>query len=221
MGLLSVVENIIYPWPVRCLACGKANRAQGILCEKCGDEHMNERPLVNFAHAPGIDASAAAHMYTRQAAAVVRAMKYRAVGSLKRDMARDMLEAAKYAGFTLPDVVTYVPMHWMRSRNRHYNQSRVLANAIAREIGAAATGALARVRPCRRQATLRDDEARHRNVRDAFRAKTDLAGKRVLLVDDVYTTGATAGECAMTLRRAGADRVMLLVYATAYKSHNA
>jgi competence protein ComFC len=219
-GMIAALADIFYPWPMNCAACGQRTGGRGLLCDSCRAGQSNFSALVNFAHAPGIDASVAAHMYTKQAAAMVRGLKYGAVRALAREMADDMLDAAHFAGFSAPDAVTYVPMHWTRRRNRFYNHAQLLAELVAVDMGAAAVRGIVRVRPCRQQAKLRDDAARRENVRGAFRARMDFSGKRVLLVDDVYTTGATAGECAMALRMAGAETVMLLTYATAYKSHN-
>lgn len=218
-GIVRILDELCFPWPVHCVACEKPVNDRHLLCEVCREKHGNDKPILNFASAPGIDASAAAHVYTKQAAAMVRTMKFQAVRSLSKEMAENMLAAARFGGFTTPDKVAFVPMHWTRSRARFYNHSRVLANIIAREMGAPVMTDLVRVRYCRQQSRLKDDEKRRRNVADAFRVKGDLTGQKILLVDDVYTTGATAGECALALKRAGADRVILLTYATAHKSH--
>lgn len=218
-GIISTLEDIFYPWPMTCAACGERTGGNGILCRACGDKLSDFTPLLNFACADGIDASAAAHMYTKQAAVMVRGLKYSALRSLAREMADHMLEAAHFAGFAVPDAVTYVPMHWTRRQNRFYNHAQLLAELIAGDMGAETVDGIVRVRPCRQQARIHDDAERMKNVRGAFRARMDFTGKRVMLIDDVYTTGATAGECAMALRAARAEKVMLLTYAAAYKSH--
>lgn len=113
------------------------------------------------------------------------------------------------------DLVAPVPLHWWRKWTRGYNQ----AEAVARELAAGlrapfAPKLLRRVRwtPQQAQPTR---EARRENVRGAFRAVRGarVAGKAVLLVDDVMTTGSTLGEAARTLRGAGAGRVVVAVLA--------
>jgi len=113
------------------------------------------------------------------------------------------------------DLVAPVPLHWWRKWTRGYNQSE----AVARELAAAlsvpfAPRLLRRVRwtPQQLQPTR---EARRENVKGAFRVGNGarLAGKTVLLVDDVMTTGSTLGEAARTLRNAGAERVVVAVLA--------
>lgn len=107
------------------------------------------------------------------------------------------------------DVVIPVPLHRKRLWWRGFNQAAILAQEIARRIGAPLdTAALVRTRATRPQ-TARDHDERIRNVRGAFAARKPrrIAGRGVLLVDDVMTTGATTDECARTLIRAGAASV--------------
>lgn len=114
-----------------------------------------------------------------------------------------------------PDLVVPVPMHWSRRWRRTTNGPDILARAMAAHMGGASPG---RVVYCRRktrkQGTLGPSE-RRRNVRHAFgvSAGYDLRGKKVLLVDDVMTTGATADEIARLLRRRGAANVSIAVIA--------
>lgn len=219
-SLMRIIDDLVFPWPVRCRACESRAMPRSLFCEKCHNAHASDRPIINFADADGVDASAAAHRYTSQAAAMVRTFKFSAMRALARDMAEDMLSAARFAGYTKPDRVAFVPMHWTRRRMRFYNHSRILAKMIAREMGAEIMTGLVRTRYCRQQSRIHDDEKRRKNVAGAFRVKEDISGQKILLIDDVYTTGATAGECAMALKAAGADKVLLLTYSTAHASHS-
>jgi ComF family protein len=113
------------------------------------------------------------------------------------------------------DAVTPVPLHWRKRWQRGFNQSELLARAIARRRGIPMVGALRRARSTQTQAGLSNTE-RRRNVAAAFqcrRASQKLDGRRVLLIDDVMTTGSTAAACARALRRAGAARVVLATVA--------
>ncbi|MDE3195181.1 MAG: ComF family protein, partial [Acidobacteriota bacterium] len=112
------------------------------------------------------------------------------------------------------DAVTAVPLHWRKHWRRGFNQAELLARQIARRRGVPLIRALRRKRPTEVQASLAV-AGRHRNVAGAFeaRARADVRGKRILLIDDVMTTGATASACATVLKRAGAKSVSLATLA--------
>lgn len=115
------------------------------------------------------------------------------------------------------DLIVPVPLHRWRLARRRYNQAAVLANQIGQAQGKrVAPDLLIRRRPTPSQGHL-GRAARHRNVAGAFALKSTsdqgLVGQRVLLVDDVLTTGATAESCARVLLKAGAKAVDLLVLA--------
>lgn len=113
------------------------------------------------------------------------------------------------------DAVTAVPLHWRRQWQRGFNQSELLARIMAARYGIPVVGALRRVRATATQASLSNTN-RRRNVATAFecrRGAKALKGKRILLIDDVMTTGSTAAACARVLKRAGAAKVALLAVA--------
>ena len=113
------------------------------------------------------------------------------------------------------DLVIPVPLHAARLRWRGFNQAALLAATVARRLGRPLdVGALTRLRATAPQ-TAQDRRERHRNVRDAFTVQRParIANRRVLLVDDVMTTGSTVDECARTLLAAGARRVDVLALA--------
>jgi ComF family protein len=114
-----------------------------------------------------------------------------------------------------PSVVTYVPMHWRRRFARRANAPELIAASLARRLAVDCRKLATRRRPTRHQGDLTRVE-RQRNVRGAFRlawGRPPLTGKRVLLVDDILTTGATANEVARVLRKAGAEAVRVAIVA--------
>jgi ComF family protein len=114
-----------------------------------------------------------------------------------------------------PDLVAAVPMHWLKRTWRKTNPAATAAQSLARQLDLPlARGLLICRRILRRQATLNPEE-RRRNVRGAFRASRwwSIAGKRILLVDDVMTTGATAHEASRALVEAGAAAVYVATVA--------
>ena len=113
------------------------------------------------------------------------------------------------------DVVVPVPMHWRRRLLRGTNAAGTVARSVARDAGLPCADLLRRSRPTVPQNSL-PPEGRRANVRDAFAAsRRGVAGHRVLLVDDVLTTGGTVAACRQTLVRAGAAAVFVAVIARA------
>ncbi len=112
------------------------------------------------------------------------------------------------------DLVVPVPMHWWRKWNRGFNQAELLARVVGRRTGIPVARALKRRRSTLSQAGLTLAQRRE-NLTGVFRvpARNRMEGRRVLLVDDVFTTGATASACAAALKRAGARSVVLLTLA--------
>jgi ComF family protein len=116
-------------------------------------------------------------------------------------------------------------MHWRRAWGRRYNQSGALARVIARQSGVrVATEALRRIRPTQQQIGLSRPQ-RASNVQGAFKVagarRSEIAGRRVVLVDDVLTSGATTDACARALLRAKAASVDVLVFARVVDTHKA
>jgi len=139
---------------------------------------------------------------------MIRRHKYGRDQTLRRALAECLGDRIPFAGEDY-DVVIPVPLHPARLRWRGFNQAALLGDAVAGRLGRPIeVSTLVRVVPTPPQ-TSQDRRQRRLNVRAAFKVKRPqlVANRRVLLVDDVMTTGATADECARTLLRAGARRV--------------
>jgi ComF family protein len=126
-------------------------------------------------------------------------------------MLSDALPREKAFDFILP-----MPMHWRRRWSRGFNQASLLARVLARRLNLPVTAAVRRRKATPAQAGLTAAQRRS-NMSGAFAVVRPEAvkGKRVLLVDDVFTTGATAGACARALKRAGATHITVLTVARA------
>jgi len=221
--------------PPLCPACREPTRDAGALCAPCWSR-LNfitrpycERLGIPFAFDPGpgilsIQAIADPPAYARARAAVgfdnvarslVHALKYGdrldLVPTLGRWMAvagRELLVGA--------DALVPVPLHWRRLWARRFNQSAALARVVSAETNVPVTTALKRVRATRSQVGLSKSE-RAQNIQGAFRvppgARAAVAGRRLVLVDDVLTSGSTVDACARALLRADAAQVEVLVFA--------
>ena len=118
------------------------------------------------------------------------------------------------------DLITWVPLHPKRKKRRGYDQAELLARRVGELSGLPVSPALEKIRDTGVQSRLHSEAERRANVEGAYRALPglDLAGRRVVLVDDVLTTGSTMAECAACLRDAGAEAVTGLTLALAGRS---
>jgi ComF family protein len=184
--------------PERCPRCALP-APRGAVCGTC------------LANPPHFDGTAALWPYEFPADRLVQALKYRAWLGLASYFARQL------ARHLLPpvDLIVPMPLHPARLASRGFNQALEIARVLAALTGLPlASRGTQRVRNTVPQADLLYEE-RTRNIRGAFAARIDFAGRTVAVVDDVMTTGATLNELARTIKRAGAAGVQNLVVARA------
>lgn len=197
-------------WPVQfphCSVCG--NPVQGAVtneyaCALCSGRKRR------------FDRARSAVHYEGRIAGIIQAFKYGQAAHLARDLAGLLAVCARvhYASADV-DTVTYVPLHHRKERERTYNQSHLLARELASMLRKPfLSRCLVRWRSTLTQTALSAAERRV-NVKGAFRARNErwIEGRRILLVDDVMTTGATVDECADVLKQAGAARVRVITVA--------
>jgi ComF family protein len=190
-------------------------------CERLGipfvyDPGPGILSMEAIADPPAYRRARAAVRFDEIARALVHALKY----GDRLDLAPMMGRWVSHAGRELlaeADALVPVPLHWRRLWARRFNQSAMLAAAISAESSVPiAAGVLKRVKPTAQQVGLSRTE-RAANVQGAFRvppeARGAVAGRRLVLVDDVLTSGATVDGCARALLRAGAANVDVLIFA--------
>jgi len=221
--------------PTLCPACREPVRGNG-LCPACWSKlslispPYCERLGIPFAYDPGpgvlsmqaiadppaYNRARAAVRYDDVARALVHALKYGDRLDLAPTMGRWMARAGREL-LDGADALVAVPLHWRRLWARRFNQSSLLAKAVAEtQAIAVADGALKRIKATAHQVGLTQAE-RALNVQGAFRVlverKAEIVGRRLVLIDDVLTSGATSDACARALLRAGASSVDVLVFA--------
>jgi ComF family protein len=213
-GLLLDLER--FALPQRCTACGAEIGADSVLCRSCLTSIPRlVLPLCLRCLASGRPPDAcrrhakyqanAAWIYDERAAAVVHALKYQGRPCLAEGLGAVI--AASLPAAYRPELIVEVPLHPARRRERGYNQAARLAEAVSRQIGCPRLeGALERTRATRTQARL-GPAARRSNLAGAFRVACPgaLAGRSILIVDDVITTGSTLEACCDALARSGAQ----------------
>jgi ComF family protein len=169
-----------------------------------------------IADPPAYARARAAVRYDDVARTLVHALKFQDRVDLAPAMGRWMARAGQPL-LADADLLVPVPLHWRRGFSRRYNQSGALARAIGKQSGVpVAIDALRRIRPTAHQIGLSRAE-RAANVQGAFRVppkkRGEVQGRRLVLVDDVLTSGATVDACARALLRAKAASVDVLVFA--------
>lgn len=222
--------------PPTCLACRKPAGVTGGLCPQCWQAAgFIERPYcerlgtpfsydsggplispVAFADPPAFDRARAAMRFSDVARDLVHLLKY----GDRLDLVKPFCKWMTRSGDELlreADALVPVPLHWTRLFQRRFNQSAELARTISKHSRVPVLDdMLVRVRATPPQVGLARDE-RAKNVHGAFSiektARASVKGKRIVLIDDVLTTGATANACARVLRRAGASHVDVLALA--------
>jgi ComF family protein len=229
--------------PTLCVACREPVAGVGVCAECWAKLSFIAPPFcprlgIPFVYDPGpgllsMEAIADPPAYARARAAVrydevartlVHALKYHDRTDLAPAMGRWMARAGEEL-LGDADVLVPVPLHWRRGWSRRYNQSGALARAIERQSGVpVARDVLRRIRPTQQQIGLSRSQ-RASNVQGAFKVSPEKAheiqGRRVVLVDDVLTSGATSDACARALLRARAAQVDVLVFARVVDTHRA
>lgn len=229
--------------PTLCVACREPVDGEGVCAECWAKLSFIAPPFcprlgIPFVYDPGPDMlsmeaisnppayarARAAVRYDDVARTLVHALKYQdrtdlapAMGRWMARAGRDLLDDA--------DVLVPVPLHWRRAWRRRYNQSGALARVIERQTGVkVASEALKRIRPTEQQIGLSRPQ-RASNVQGAFKVapfrQNLIAGRRVVLIDDVLTSGATVDACARALLRAKAASVDVLVFARVVDGYKA
>lgn len=205
-----------------CAVCfGKVNFITSPFCACCGVP-FNFQPAFGAEHLcmacneshPAYTMARAAILYDESARRMILPFKYGDRAESAPNLARLMVRAG---GSLLQsaDLLVPVPLHVSRLRQRRYNQAALLAKALAKQTGKPVElDALVRTRETRKLEGM-DVPTRRQELDNAitFKPQKHMKGKRVLLIDDVMTTGATAHQCARALRAAGAGQVDVLTIA--------
>lgn len=198
-------------FPRKCPFCGKLT-GKDLLCNQCAQTLPR---CEKVRHGADFGRCAAPLYYEENVRRAILRYKFNGDMGALDCFGRMMAETAAehYSGEF--DAVTWVPVSKRRLRKRGFDQARYLAASLCVDWHVAPLETLRKVRDNPPQSGIDDPAARRANVLDMYQAVSpeDFAGKRLLLVDDICTTGATLAECARTLKAAGAADVMCLTLA--------
>ena len=193
-----------------CPYCEKKITPNGYTCFECKEKYSLDGLLVASSYKDRT-VSKAVHLY-----------KYRFIEDLHCYLGDIMLKSIQNSELPLPDIIIPVPLHKRRLRWRGFNQSNLLAKYISEKITpgfpvSVENNLLERIHYTHPQMEIKNHSMRRKNIENAFKIPRDkikkIKNKRILIVDDIVTTGSTIFECARTLKKAGAKEVFASVIA--------
>ena len=205
--ICATCAQLVTPVPETiCIRCGHVQMVRQVACAQC--QAAGPSPLARVR---------AAALHTSPLREWIHLLKYKQRPDLAPALARYLAAALALSDWdecrARIDTVVPVPLHPQRYRERGYNQSELLAAELCRRAGLVlAPNLLERQKETRAQVGLNALE-RQANVAGAFAARPAAAGQHILLIDDVYTTGATLHACAQALQEAGASEISALTLA--------
>ena len=204
--------NLLFP--PKCILCREIlGKGEEDICEECrifGPDYPNRKKRAQF-----LDSFAAVWYYEGNVRKSILRYKFCHARHYAPGYGRLLAKTIREnypEGF---DLLTWVPVSPLRKLTRGYDQCELLAKAAARELGMEPLPLLKKIRHNRPQSGISKEEKRRANVLGAYRVPDPqmAAGRKILLLDDVLTTGSTAGECARMLKTAGAKEVHCAVLA--------
>ena len=224
---LDRVSNAIieYIYPDVCFVCNNyAEMSAVLICDKCwekllrnsfytvtaGEKYISGKRYFSFL--------AWRFSYNDNVRRLIHYFKFDNYLFLADRIGEEMADTANHIPrLQLANRIVPVPLHPARKRERGFDQSMLLAEVVARITEIPLEESLERIKYSPPQASIKESREKEKNVRGIIKEKhkNSLKGKRVILIDDLFTTGATANECSKILKKAGALDVMVLTAAYA------
>jgi len=219
---MSVYEALVdFVFPKECVGCGNEGedlclecwRGMALatqICPMCGKLSSDGWSHKRCKKKDGMEGLVAIWSHEDE---IVR----KVVGSIKygfnRELVRLLLDKCSWETGHVFDIIVPVPLYWYRENWRGFNQAELTGGYLATRIGVPLVKALERVKNTPQQARIKNKELRIKSVENAFTTVLEVKNKKILLVDDVFTSGASMRECAKELKKAGAKEVWGFVLA--------
>lgn len=230
-GIKSFISKYVFSVKWRCINCGKEIFEQGYfcddckkslplnegcICERCGRKAIQTQPVCTTCkqNMQYLDFARSSFSYEKPITALIHRLKFSGRKFYAEPLA-DYMSVTYYKNLFSSDFITYVPMTEKAERKRGYNQSELLAKALSERVNVQVNGCVVKIKETEKQLKLGREE-RLKNLKGVFRVhdRRSVKDKNVLIVDDVFTTGATAEVMAKALKGAGAKTVSLLTVAS-------
>lgn len=203
-------------FPKRCVFCGKITDDDGMVCHTCKETLPYKRGAKIKRKGDFFDFCISPLYYkgmVRQSVIRYKFSGKRGYSEIYGKILADCIAENLSSGY---DIITWVPISKRRYRERGYDQGMLLANETAKALGKEAVSVLKKKKDTPPQSGIDGDEKRRANIMGAYEINpdADIEGKTVLLIDDVFTTGATMSECARTLLMGKAENVICATFAS-------
>ena len=198
MGLRKIIAFV---FPERCPFCGKLLDADGVACKRCLD-YINNVRVPEIRGALGYRC-VSTFLYKGRVRRLIIRIKYQDRVQFIRQLAALMYpDIVRYYGKDSFDLITYVPMHWIDVFARGYNQSKLLSKELSKLLGVPCIEVIVKNKRTKKQHHLKKKD-RKTNLKGAFELvdKELVRGKRILVIDDIITSGYTLGECCRTISK--------------------
>lgn len=235
--MIKALSKILFPEGIKCIVCDGelAAEVSGGVCSRCKLLNLNVRFCKKCGRAmtgaadycsecqsfiKNFDVAMAPFVFEDDVKSLVHRFKYGNHRYLAKYMAEFMAKTCTDSEITA-DFITFVPIHRRKLRERGYNQAELLARETGLLLDIPVVSVLDKIKDIKNTAKMRRYQ-RMEMIRDSVAVipGVSFAGKAVLLVDDVFTTGATADECSGKLLATGAERVSVLTFATSKSLKN-
>ncbi len=231
-ALLKKIINIFAP-EYECISCGREiiegtsfmlcencknsiEWLNGTVCKKCGDKILKGNEICDFCKEKefAFNSNLSYCYYCDASASIIKGLKYSSRKYYAKYIAQIMALANN--AFKDVDIITFVPITDKRRRGRGYNQSEEIANNLAKLVNIKAINLLVKTFDKKNQAKLSQDQ-RMKNLIGSFELAENatelIKDKNILIVDDVFTTGATLNECAKVIRNAKPNKITTITFA--------
>ena len=211
--LWNKAVNLFYP--ERCPYCNKVISLGALCCEECEKELTD---IEYHTYARGGYLTISTFPYTGIFADAIKRFKFQNGRQFSYQLARMMADTiVREYGDREFDMITFVPLHPKNQKQRGYNQSELLAKELSQILSIPLVSALRKTRYNKPQHSLKRVSEREKNVKGVYRLteKNIAKDKRILIIDDIITTGNTLGECARTLTLGEAQDVVCATFAIA------
>ena len=218
LNLKDLLLDILFP--KFCIGCGREGK---YICDRCNIFTSEAEPIYFQQEKYGLDSLISVWEYEGLMKKAIHQIKYQGVADIIKELmssvilspqAKNLGELPRDPSLRSRMTVTYVPMYKKREKKRGFNQARIIAQELAKKTGLEVVSLLKKIKDTKPQMELNQEE-RLKNIKGCFELieLTETRVSEVLLVDDVYTTGATMRECAKVLKKAGIEKVYGFVLA--------